>query len=273
MVLLAPTVTALQILLEACRAYAGPHDVVYNTTKTVCMLVRPKQSHGQFPTRVRLGNEELSFVVEFCYLGHIMTADCRDDKDIKKQFRRQNAVGNMLVRKFSFAPIEAKIQLFKSYCYPIFGCALVAHVASLFTSLPRAATPTIFSEVVLQASQHQLPQALATSTAHRIIITSLQMGPISRNLVLALLANVSLFSQPPSHHQATSQQVSSNQEASTSSCMKTTLEISHKIFIAEPSFWEAIALAKFSAPPRALHRHTRVPCKISEESRADYCNI
>ena len=46
--------------------------------------------------------------------------DWRDDKDIKKQFRRQNAVGNMLVRKFSFAPIEAKIQLFKPYCYPIY---------------------------------------------------------------------------------------------------------------------------------------------------------
>ena len=30
----------------------------------------------------------------------------------------------MMVRKFSFAPIEAKIQLFKSYCYPIYGCAL-----------------------------------------------------------------------------------------------------------------------------------------------------
>ena len=53
-----------------------------------------------------------------------MTADCRDDKDIKKQFRRQNAVANMLVRKFSVAPIEAKIQLFKSYCYPIYGCGL-----------------------------------------------------------------------------------------------------------------------------------------------------
>ena len=53
-----------------------------------------------------------------------MTAYCRDDKDIKKQFRRQNAVGNMLVRKFSFTPIEPKIQQFKSYCYPIYGCAL-----------------------------------------------------------------------------------------------------------------------------------------------------
>ena len=84
MVLLTPTVTALQTLLEVCRAYAGPHDIVYNATKTVCMLVRPKQSQGEFSTRVRLGNEELSFVEEFRYLGHIMTADCRDDKDIKK---------------------------------------------------------------------------------------------------------------------------------------------------------------------------------------------
>ena len=56
-----------------------------------------------------------------------MTADCRDDKDIKKQLRRQNAVGNMLVRKFWFYPIEAKIKLFKSYCYPIYGCALWRH--------------------------------------------------------------------------------------------------------------------------------------------------
>ena len=67
------------------------------------------------------------FVEEFCYLGHIMTADCRDDKNIKKQFRRQNAVGNTLVRKFSFVPSEAKIQLFNLYWYPIRGCALWRH--------------------------------------------------------------------------------------------------------------------------------------------------
>ena len=127
MVLLAPTVTVLQTLLQVCGAYAEPHDIVYNTTKTVRMLVRPKQSQGRFSTRVRLGNEELSIVEEFRYLGHIMTADSRDDRNIKKQFRRQNAVGNMQVRKISFAPIEAKIQLFKSYYYPIYGCALWRH--------------------------------------------------------------------------------------------------------------------------------------------------
>ena len=48
------------------------------------ILFRPKQSPGRYSTRVKLGNEELSFVQEFRYLGHVMTADCRDDKDIKK---------------------------------------------------------------------------------------------------------------------------------------------------------------------------------------------
>ena len=99
------------------------------------MLAHPKQSQGRFSTRVRLGNEELNFVEEFRYLGHIMTADCRDDKDIKKHFSRQNAVGNMLVRKFSFAPIEAKIQLFESYCYPIYGCALCRHSFQILENL------------------------------------------------------------------------------------------------------------------------------------------
>ena len=119
-VLLTPTVTALQTLLEVCRAYAVPREIVYNTMKTVCMLVRPKQSQCLYSTRVELGNEELSFVEEFRYLGYFMTADCRDDKYIKKQFMRQNAGGNILVKKFLFAPIEAKIRFFKSYCYPIY---------------------------------------------------------------------------------------------------------------------------------------------------------
>ena len=46
-------------------------------------------------------------------------------------------IGNVLVRKFSFAPIEAKIQLFKSYSYPIYGCALfcVIYTRTLLESL------------------------------------------------------------------------------------------------------------------------------------------
>ena len=124
MVLLAPTLSALQKLLDVCSSFAKPHDIVYNTTKTVCMLVRPRGLNYYLATEIKLGGTALDYVEEFQYLGHIITADCNDDKDVAKQTRRQNAVGNMLIRKFSFAPREAKIQLFKSYCYPMYCNAL-----------------------------------------------------------------------------------------------------------------------------------------------------
>ena len=56
-----------------------------------------------------------------------MTANWRYDIDIEKQFRRQYAVDNVLVRKFSFATMAAKIQLSKSYTYPIYGYAIWSH--------------------------------------------------------------------------------------------------------------------------------------------------
>ena len=40
-----------------------------------------------------------------------------------------------------------------------------------------------FSEAVLPTCQHQVPQALTATTAHRNIITSLQVGPLSRNFL------------------------------------------------------------------------------------------
>ena len=120
----------LLLFRHFCRYAAHMLDlmILYSAQrKQYVFLVRPKQSQGRYSTRVRLGNEELSFVEEFRYLEHVMTADCRYDKDIKKQFRGQNAVGNMLVRKFLFAPMEAKFQLFKSYRYTINGCAQWHH--------------------------------------------------------------------------------------------------------------------------------------------------
>lgn len=124
MVLVAPTLSALQKLVDTCNIYAAPHDIIYNTTKTVCMLVRPRQARYDITTEITLNGVRLAYVDEFRYLGHIICSNGRDDKDIHKQFRRQNAVGNMLLRRFSFAPVEVKIQLFKSYCYPIYGNAL-----------------------------------------------------------------------------------------------------------------------------------------------------
>ena len=115
--------------LGGIRTYAGPHDIVYNRTKTV--LCWSDQSNHRVGTQQESGSQMRNLASSRSFvtwdMSWVMTADCRDDKDIKKQFMAQNAVGNMLVRKFSFAPTEEKIKLFKSYCYPIYGCALWHH--------------------------------------------------------------------------------------------------------------------------------------------------
>ena len=130
--LLSPTVTALQTHLEVCRAYAGPHDFVCNTAKQyVCWCDQSNHRVGT-QQRVRLGNEDAK---ERSGTSHSLPRTCHDCRVqaaemiriLKKQFRRQNAFINMLVRNFSFAPIESKISLFKSYYHPIYGCDLWRH--------------------------------------------------------------------------------------------------------------------------------------------------
>ena len=74
-----------------CWSDQSMHVGIYVGRTNIPMYV------GRYSTIVRLGNEELSFVEEFRSIGHVMTANCRDDKD-KKLFKRQYAVGNMLVR-------------------------------------------------------------------------------------------------------------------------------------------------------------------------------
>ena len=99
----------------------------------VCMVVvRPKQSQGRFSTRVRQGNEELSFVEEFRYLGHVVTADCGDDKDIKN-----NLGGKMLLAvcwsgsSHLHLYTDAKIQFFK-LLPNLWMCSLASFLSKLY---------------------------------------------------------------------------------------------------------------------------------------------
>ena len=57
---------------------------------------------------------------EVKYLGHVITADLRDDKDNERQRRVLYAQGNMLVRKFYMCSEDVKTQLFRTFCTPMY---------------------------------------------------------------------------------------------------------------------------------------------------------
>ena len=91
---------------------------------------------------------------------HVMTADCRDDKDIKKRFRRKNSVVNMLVRKLSFAPMEAKIKFFRGCIVNPFMDVLfgVIHTRTLLENL--LTVIVTHSNVFIHPQIHQLESSI-----------------------------------------------------------------------------------------------------------------
>ena len=94
--------------------YAGP-------TKAITESVLNKSQARKLVTRL---------CREVRYLGHVMTAGCSDDKYIKKQFRRQNAVANMLViGSYDLHVFRQKSNCSSHInCCPIYGCPLWCHL-------------------------------------------------------------------------------------------------------------------------------------------------
>jgi hypothetical protein len=104
----------------------------------------------RLPFRVEsvLGGSQLEYVDTFPYLGQLITNGLSDNAAISKQIRKLNAVGNQLVRKFNFCTTDVKVQLFKTYCYPIYCNALWSNFTRVTVSKLRVAYNDIFRRLV-----------------------------------------------------------------------------------------------------------------------------
>jgi hypothetical protein len=119
-VLLAPSPSALQKLLDVCEQYGVKHNIVYNPKKSVCMAFLPKRLvNCNIPTMLFNG-KALDWVDEHKYLGFYMTSNRSDEKDMTRQLRSIYARGNVLVRNFHHCSPEVKLTLFRAYCYNVY---------------------------------------------------------------------------------------------------------------------------------------------------------
>ncbi|CAL4144050.1 unnamed protein product, partial [Meganyctiphanes norvegica] len=100
LVLLCPSHRGLQELLQTCEQYAQMHDIIFNTKKSVVMIRRSNLLKNAVVQPFMLCKENLSVVSEARYLGHYMTADGKDEKDMTKACRLLYAQGNSLIRNF-----------------------------------------------------------------------------------------------------------------------------------------------------------------------------
>lgn len=125
MVLLSPSISGLRDLINVCEEYAIRHGLVYNTKKSEAMVITGGNNKApESVPPVKLNGIKLNFVRKFKYLGHIITADLRDDCDIERERRALAVRGNMVARRFARCTIPVKVTLFKAFCQCFYTSSL-----------------------------------------------------------------------------------------------------------------------------------------------------
>jgi len=200
-VLLAPSPSALQQLIDCCERFASSNDIIYNSKKTVVMCIKSKKYRDIFVPDFLLYGKALRLVSEEKYLGCIISDDFKDDCDIYRQMRSLYSRGNLIVKNFKFCSEDVKLQLFRSYCNNLYCGQLWSNFKARSIARIRVAFNNVFRALMglrrdTSISSFMVERNLDTfNVLHRKVITSF-MNRIasSENDIIATVVN-SLFFQ------------------------------------------------------------------------------
>jgi hypothetical protein len=126
-VLIAPSWSAMQLLINALHDESMSIDMIINVKKTCCMVFHPTDKHKSVSHNFKqfmLNGTALLFVSKFKYFGHVLSCNLRDDADISRETRNLYIQANVLSRRFHACSKRVKLRLFKSFCLCLYGSAL-----------------------------------------------------------------------------------------------------------------------------------------------------
>ena len=123
LVIFSPSSIGLRALITVCEEYAVSHEMVFNHKKSVILICRSKYMKNVYPV-FTLNGKIINESDTVRYLGHILCNSGKDDKDIMRQCQQLYARGNVLLRKFHMCSMSVKIQLFNTYCSPMYTAQL-----------------------------------------------------------------------------------------------------------------------------------------------------
>ena len=123
-VLLSPSSRGLNELIKCCEKYGISHSIIFNVDKCAIMNFKSERMPKFNIPDFKLNAEVIRVVDNFKYLGHILTCNMKDDKDIARQRKKIFIQGNTLIRKFYMCSIDVKVELFRSYCSSMYTSQL-----------------------------------------------------------------------------------------------------------------------------------------------------
>lgn len=124
LVLLAPSVYALQYLINEISTLIHEHKLILNVEKTVIMNFKKRVKYVSGCLKFYYRDFLLKVVDEVKYLGCILSSNLQDDLDIDRSKLSFNRTFGFLFRKFNSVSPDVFYSLFKSYCTDFYGSAL-----------------------------------------------------------------------------------------------------------------------------------------------------
>ena len=124
--LLAPSLTSLQKMLDVCSNFGNTTGLSFNPKKSICIhfhaSVNCLKEQPEF--NVHLGSNTLKWNQKVKHLGHTVTCCLNFDLDV--QFRKGKFIScvNNILTEFGFAHPDCKIQLIKTYGSSFYGAPL-----------------------------------------------------------------------------------------------------------------------------------------------------
>lgn len=148
-VLMAPTPSAMRVLLNICNQFANEYSITFNGSKSKCIHYAGHNHITDCLDNVNLhlpsffiGSHIIDFVDSWSHLGHILSSDNKDNLDIEHRRIQMVKQVNDVLCYFGKLDAIVKLQLLYSYCSSLFGSVLwdmsCNGLSSLFVSWRRA---------------------------------------------------------------------------------------------------------------------------------------
>lgn len=120
LVILAPTLLSTKRLLELSCKVGSEYNIVFNVEKTKFINMDKSQNR----VKCLYFND---ICIDACesgeHLGNWIGTNC-NDTNIDKTLTEFNCMVNFINATFSFMPYDVKLQLFNTYCMPLYGSVL-----------------------------------------------------------------------------------------------------------------------------------------------------
>ena len=122
-VLLAPSASSLQILMNIANAEALELDLLFNVNK--CKVVIFSSGKEVFiEKQFFIGNQNVCKSQSIKYLGYHISYNLHNHEDINAKRNKFYSEFNQILRKFHSVEENIKIFLFKQFCLQIYGAEL-----------------------------------------------------------------------------------------------------------------------------------------------------